>query len=70
MDYYDGYHFFVLHAVNQKTLKPEEVDMFVGKNYITSIFMPLTFIVGIYGMNFDFHLGFVLVQYQEITREK
>jgi magnesium transporter len=36
MDYYEGYHFFVLHAMNQKTLEPEEVDMFVGKNYIVT----------------------------------
>lgn len=36
MDYYEGYHFFVLHAMNQKTLEPEEVDMFVGKNYVVT----------------------------------
>jgi magnesium transporter len=36
MDYYEGYHFFVLHAMNQKTLQPEEVDMYVGKNYIVT----------------------------------
>jgi magnesium transporter len=34
LDYYDGYHFFVLHALNQKTLTPEEMDMFVGNNYL------------------------------------
>jgi magnesium transporter len=34
LDYYEGYHFFVLHSLNQKTLTPEEVDIFVGTNYV------------------------------------
>jgi magnesium transporter len=36
LDYYDGYSFFVLHALNQETLIPDEVDLFVGNNYIVS----------------------------------
>ncbi|QED47939.1 magnesium/cobalt transporter CorA [Cytobacillus dafuensis] len=34
LDYYEGYDFFVLHSLNQHTLFPEEVDVFVGKNFI------------------------------------
>lgn len=36
VDYYDMYDFFVLHAVNQDTIEPVEVDLFVGKNYVVS----------------------------------
>jgi len=36
LDYYEGYSFFVLHSLNEKTLAPEEVDIFLGKNYIVS----------------------------------
>ncbi len=36
LDYYDGYTFFVMHAVNQRTLEAEEVDMFIGKNYVVT----------------------------------
>lgn len=36
LDYYDAVHFFVLHAMNQKTLAAEEVDLFVGKNFVVS----------------------------------
>jgi magnesium transporter len=36
MDYYEGYHFFVLHVLNEKTLESEEVDMFIGKNYLVT----------------------------------
>jgi magnesium transporter len=36
MDHYDGYDFYVLHALNQLTLESEEVDLFVGKNYVVS----------------------------------
>ncbi|QGQ96396.1 magnesium/cobalt transporter CorA [Paenibacillus psychroresistens] len=43
MDYYEGYHFFVLHAMNQKTLEPEEVDMFIGKNYIVTFHLKAQF---------------------------
>lgn len=42
LDYYGGYHFFVLHALNYKTLEPIEVDMFIGEKYIiTYHFSPL-----------------------------
>jgi magnesium transporter len=36
LDYYEGYNFFVLHALNQKTLDSVEVDMFIGKNYLVT----------------------------------
>ncbi|USK36532.1 magnesium/cobalt transporter CorA (plasmid) [Bacillus sp. F19] len=36
LDYYDGYDFFVLHTLNQGSLPPKEVDVFVGKNFIVS----------------------------------
>lgn len=36
LDYYDGYDFFVLHTLNQKTLAPEELDIFLGHNFIVS----------------------------------
>lgn len=36
IDYYDNYNFFVLHALDQNTLEPIEVDLFVGENYVVS----------------------------------
>jgi magnesium transporter len=36
LDYYDGYDFFVLHTLNQTSLTPEEVDAFVGENFIVT----------------------------------
>ncbi|MDQ6418548.1 magnesium/cobalt transporter CorA [Paenibacillus sp. LHD-117] len=36
LDHYAGEHFFVMHAINQKTLAAEEVDMFVGSHYIVT----------------------------------
>lgn len=36
LDYYGEYNFFVLHALNQQTLDAEEVDMFIGKNFIVT----------------------------------
>ncbi|MDQ0861024.1 magnesium/cobalt transporter CorA [Bacillus sp. V2I10] len=36
LDYYDGYDFFVLHTFNQDSLSPEEIDIFVGKNFIVT----------------------------------
>lgn len=36
LDFYEGYSFFVLHALNEQTLYPEEVDIFIGKKYIVS----------------------------------
>jgi magnesium transporter len=36
LDYYDGYDFFVLHSLNQGSLSPEEVDIFIGKNFIVT----------------------------------
>ncbi|WP_066287791.1 magnesium/cobalt transporter CorA [Bacillus sp. FJAT-29937] len=36
LDYYEGYDFYVIHTLNQHTLLPEEVDVFVGKNFIVT----------------------------------
>jgi len=36
LDYYEGYSFFVFNALNQKSLEPEEIGVFVGDNYIVS----------------------------------
>lgn len=36
LDHYDDDHFFVLHAINQKTLQAEEIDLFIGKNFVVS----------------------------------
>lgn len=36
MDHYENVHFFVMHAMNAKTLDAEEVDMFLGSNFIVT----------------------------------
>ncbi|WP_102272503.1 magnesium/cobalt transporter CorA [Cytobacillus massiliigabonensis] len=36
LDHYEGYDFFVLHTLNQSSLMPEEVDVFVGHNFIVT----------------------------------
>lgn len=36
LDYYDDYTFFVTQALNQTTITREEVDFFLGKNYIVT----------------------------------
>ncbi|SFA80702.1 MULTISPECIES: magnesium/cobalt transporter CorA [unclassified Bacillus (in: firmicutes)] len=36
LDYNEGYDFFVLHSLNQNTLTAEEVDIFVGQNFIVT----------------------------------
>jgi magnesium Mg(2+) and cobalt Co(2+) transport protein (corA) len=36
LDYYNDYNFFILNALNQDTLNPVEVSLFVGDNYIVS----------------------------------
>ncbi|RDU38809.1 magnesium and cobalt transport protein CorA [Neobacillus piezotolerans] len=36
LDYYDGYTFFVTHSINQETLEKEEVNIFLGKNFIVT----------------------------------
>lgn len=36
VDYYDGYHFFVLHSLDQVTLQPNELDLFAGDNYVVT----------------------------------
>ncbi|CAM4021572.1 magnesium/cobalt transporter CorA [Mesobacillus thioparans] len=34
LDYYDDYHFFVFQALNSESMQKEEVDLFLGSNYI------------------------------------
>ena len=36
VDYYDGYEFLVLQGLNPETLIPEEIDLFMGSNFIVS----------------------------------
>lgn len=36
LDHYDDDHFFVLHAINQQTLQSEEIDLFLGSNFVVS----------------------------------
>lgn len=36
LDYYEEYDFIIVNALNQKTLDPEEIALFVGKDYIVS----------------------------------
>ncbi|QHW31624.1 magnesium/cobalt transporter CorA [Paenibacillus rhizovicinus] len=36
MDHYDDVHFLVLHAISQETLEIQEVDLFIGPNYLVS----------------------------------
>lgn len=36
LDHYDDVHFFVLHALNEPDLTANEVDLFVGKNYLVT----------------------------------
>ncbi|WP_191560176.1 magnesium/cobalt transporter CorA [Metabacillus idriensis] len=36
LDYYEGYHFFVLHSINKETMEPEELDVFLSEKYIVT----------------------------------
>jgi len=36
LDYYEGYDFYVLHTIDQETLQPIEIDLFVSKEFIVS----------------------------------
>lgn len=36
VDYYDGYHFFVVHTLNEETIEAEELDIFVGQNFVVT----------------------------------
>jgi magnesium transporter len=36
LDYYEDVQFFVLHALNERTLEAEEVDLFLGKKFLVS----------------------------------
>lgn len=36
LDYYEHYNFLVVHALNEDTLTPEEIDIFIGKNYVVT----------------------------------
>lgn len=36
LDHYEDVHFFVMHAINQQTLAAEEVDLFLGGNFVVT----------------------------------
>jgi len=36
VDYYNDYHFFVVHTLNEKSLEAEELNIFIGKNFIVT----------------------------------
>lgn len=36
VDYFEGYNFFVLQNINPDSLTPDEIDLFVGPNYLIS----------------------------------
>jgi magnesium transporter len=36
LDHYEDVHFFVMHAINPKTLAAEEVDLFLGKHFVVT----------------------------------
>ncbi|MGG1571918.1 magnesium/cobalt transporter CorA [Fictibacillus sp. NRS-1165] len=36
LEYYQGYSFFVVHALNTHSLSAQEVDLFIGENFIVS----------------------------------
>lgn len=36
LDHYEDVHFFVMHSINPKTLVAEEVDLFLGNNFIVT----------------------------------
>lgn len=62
LDYYDGYDFFVIHTLNKQSLLPEEVDIFVGKNFIVTFHLapsPEITIVRqkLLARNFDYEKG-------------
>ena len=40
VDHYDEYAFFVLHTFNEDTLEAEELDIFVGKDYVVTFHFP------------------------------
>ncbi|TQR18986.1 magnesium/cobalt transporter CorA [Psychrobacillus vulpis] len=40
VDYYDEHAFFVLHTFNEETLEAEELNLFVGKEFIVSFHFP------------------------------
>lgn len=43
LDYYEGYNFYVLHALDQKTLDASEVDLFVSQKFVVSFHLtPIT----------------------------
>ena len=36
VDKYDDYHFFVVHTMNEETLEAEELDLFIGKDFVVT----------------------------------
>lgn len=43
LDYYDDYIFFVVNSLNKHTMEAEEIDIFVGKNYVVSVHLKHSF---------------------------
>lgn len=42
LDYYDYYNFYVLHTLNQETLLSEEIDVFLGGNFMVTFHLAST----------------------------
>ncbi|MEI4772009.1 magnesium/cobalt transporter CorA [Psychrobacillus sp. FJAT-51614] len=40
LDHYDGYAFYVVHTFNEETLEAEELDIFVGTDYVVTFHYP------------------------------
>lgn len=40
VDHYDGHSFFVLHTFNEETLEAEELNLFVGENFVVTFHFP------------------------------
>ncbi|MCP8966954.1 magnesium/cobalt transporter CorA [Ectobacillus ponti] len=36
LDFYDGYHFLVVHAISREDMEPGEIDLFIGENFLVS----------------------------------
>ncbi len=36
VDFYEGYHFLVLHSLSRDDLDPREIDLFISENYVVS----------------------------------
>ncbi|MFL0475700.1 magnesium/cobalt transporter CorA [Priestia sp. 179-F W1.4 NHS] len=59
LDYYEGYSFLVLHYLNSNTLDVEEVDLFIGENYLVTFhFKPVISIKTVQQRLLQYHSGF------------